>query len=136
MKINSKQERYRYLESVIGNEMGAYFLVTYENHTEPIWITKYSNWDADGDWFLEAPCICRRYEFKDTSEKAIRKYAEELYESNYIEEGIKYTKSMIKDGWLYDIDCPQVSPFLPDVLDNLTVISEQECLDYMIKNSK
>jgi len=131
MKINSKEERFNYLKENI-TDIGSYALVTYNNETYPIWITAFWNWDKDGDWFLEAPCEGRRYEFKDTSDKAIREFVKEQYEEEYIEEGIKYVKSMIRDGYLYEIDSPQVAPFLPDKLDDLILISEEECLEWML----
>jgi len=134
MKINNKEERYKFLKDNIKG-MGSYALVTYDNHTESIWITRYENWDKNGDWFLEAPNVLHRYEFKDDSEEAIREFVKKQYEEEYIEYGIDYTKSMIRDGWLYEIDSPQVAPFLPERLDDLTLVSEQECLDYLIHKS-
>jgi hypothetical protein len=137
MKINSKEERYKFLKANINSKaMGSYALVTYNNKTYPIWITAFWNWDKDGDWFLEAPCELRRSEFTDTSDKTIKKYAKSRYYRKSLKFGIEYTKSMIRDGWLYDIDSPQVSPFLPEKLEDLTLISEQYCLDWMIENFK
>lgn len=131
MKINSKEERKKFLEENVQG-MGSYALVTFNNHTESIWITKYADWDEDGNWFLEAPNDLHRYEFKDDSESNIRNYVKEQYEEEHIDEGIKYTKSMIRDGWLYEINSPQTGPFLPDVLDDLTLISEVECLEWIL----
>lgn len=133
MRINTKEERFKYLKENI-NGIGSYALVTYNNHTEPIWIHKYENWDKDGDWFLEAPCDLRRLKFEDESEQAMKEYVQELYKKEHIEEGIKYIRSMIRDGWLYEIDSPQTSPFLPDILDDLTLISEEHCLEWMLSN--
>lgn len=133
MKINNKAERQKFLELNI-IDSGSYALVTYDNHTETIWISKYTVGES-GYWFLEAPCELCRYEFKDDSDKAIIEYVKELYEKDAIEEGIKYTKSMLRDGYLYDIDAPQTAPFLPDKLDDLTLISEQYCLEWMLNQN-
>ena len=133
MRINSYAERKKFLEDNIKG-MGSYALVTYDNHTESIWITRFANWDEDGDWFLEAPNDLHRYEFKDNSESIIRDFVKEQYEEEYTEEGVKYIKSMIRDGWLYEIDSPQVAPFLPEKLDDLTLISEEECLEWLLNN--
>ena len=55
MKINNSKEQYDYLESVMKDIDSAYFLVTFDNHTEPIYMNKFKNWDKNGDWFLESP---------------------------------------------------------------------------------
>ena len=134
MKINNEQEKQKFLELNI-KEIGSYALVTYNNYTEAIWITRYQNFiEENSYWFLEAPCELRKFEFKDDSDRAVRDYVIELYEKEYIEEGIRYIRSMIKNGWLYDIYSPQTGPFLPEVLDDLTLISEEYCLEWMLEN--
>jgi len=134
MKINNENEKQKFLELNI-KSIGSYALVTYNNQTEAIWITRYQDHCEDGsDWFLESPCGLMRYEFEDSSDKEIREFVEEQYKEEYIEEGIKYVKSMIRDGWLYEIYNPQTGPFLPDVLDDLTLISEEYCLEWMLEN--
>jgi len=134
MKINNEQELQKYLDCHI-KYIGSYALVTYNNHTEVIWIAKHSNHREDGrNWYLEAPCNILKYDFRNSNDQDIRKYVEEIYEEDYIEEGVKYVKSMIRDGWLYEIDSPQTAPFLPEVLDDLTLISEEYCLEWMLSN--
>lgn len=133
MKINNKDELYKFLKLNI-NDVGSFALATYDNHTVPIWITRYKDFDKDGDWFLEAPCELHEFEFKDQSEKHIRKYAKSLYKRRCVKEGIQYIKSMIRGEWLYDIDCPQISPFLPYNIDDLTLVSEQYCLEWILNN--
>jgi len=133
MKINSKNERKKFLELNI-KDMGSYALVTYNNHIRPIWIHRYENWDENGDWFLEAPCELKKYKFKNQDDATIREFVEVTWDDDHMEEGIEYIKSMTRDGWLYEIDCPQVAPFLPDVLDDLTLISEGYCLEWILNN--
>lgn len=136
MKIKSKEEKQKFLTLNI-ETIGSYALVTYNYCIKPIWITKYANWDKDRDWFLEAPCELKRYEFKDNSDNAVMKYILELYEECRIEdidkafEGVKFR---LRDGWLYEIYCPQVAPFLPEVLDDLTLVSEKYCLEWILNN--
>lgn len=132
MKISSKQEKEDFLKTNITGS-GSYALVTYENRTEAIWISKYTNWTEGRDWFLESPCELYRFEFKDTSEESIRAYAEELYEPDGTEDAINNIKSMLRDGWLYEIENFQTMPYLPNELDNIELISEIECLDWMLK---
>lgn len=111
-------------------EFGTYALVTYDNKIEPTWFTKY------GDWFLESPC--QLYEIMDVTEP-IDKFAKE-YVSELLEDGAdvedyinKYVKPMIIDGTLYEIENFQCSPYLPKNLDGIELISERECLEYMLK---
>ena len=79
MKINNENEKQKFLELNI-KSIGSYALVTYNNQTEAIWITRYQDHCEDGsDWFLESPCGLMRYEFEDSSDKEIRDYVEEQY---------------------------------------------------------
>lgn len=109
MKINSFKERYNYLESVMKEMDSSYFLVTFDSHTEPIYINKFKNWDKNGDWFLEAPCQLMKFQLFDEED------------------------NVVNGKYHYEIESFQSVPFLPDKLDNLTMISEKECIDYMIK---
>lgn len=120
MKINNKEELQNFLELNIKN-IGSYALVTYNNHTQPIWIAKYENWKEDGsDWFLESPCEIYSFNY-DLSNK------EHL-------ECIKEYGFIIKNNSVYEIVSPQVAPFLPNELDDLTLISEEYCLDWILNN--
>lgn len=124
MLINNEAERKSFLELNIKG-MGSYALVTYANHTEAIWITRYEKWDVDGDWFLEAPCELHKY-----------KYNYDLTKQEDLD-FIKEYGMIIKDNNVYEIDSPQVAPFLPGKLDDLTLISEELCLNWILKqNSK
>ena len=135
MRIKNEAERQKFLELNIKGA-GSYALVTYDNKTEPIWISRYVDWNENGNWFLESPCILMRYKFEDNSEEAIRLHVEELYEPDFVEEEINNIKSMIRDGWLYEIESPQIDSCLPAELEDLTLISESYCLEWMLNNSK
>ena len=37
--------------------------------------------------------------------------------AGYAEEAYKYESIFQRDGWHYDIDCPQCSPFLPEKIE-------------------
>lgn len=71
----------------------------------------------------------------------------ELFCKNYVENYISleesenkqdyinnFLKPMIVDGYLYEIENFQCSPYLPKEVDNIQIISEKECLDYMLRN--
>lgn len=135
MRIKNEAERQKFLELNIKGA-GSCALVTYDNKTEPIWISRYVDWNENGNWFLESPCILIRHKFEDDSEEAIRLHVEELYEPDFVEEEINNIRSMIRDGWLYEIESPQVDSYLPAELEDLTLISESYCLEWMLNNSK
>ena len=118
-------------------EFGTYALVTYNDKTEPIWFTKHNF--GDGDWFLESPC--QLYEVMEVVEP-VDKFATE-YVADLLEEGVdvedyinKYVKPMIVNGILYSIENFQCSPYLPKEVDNIELISERQCLEYMLKQIK
>lgn len=125
MRINSRVEKQKFLTENI-KDIGSYALITYEDgFIEPIWITKYANWSEEGDWFLESPCELHKYGYDINNPKDLK--------------FIKKNNYLIRDGNVYEIDSPQTPPFLPEILEDLTLISEEECLDWIltkIKNRK
>jgi len=123
MKINNEKEKQKFLELNIKG-VGSYALVTYNNQTEVIWIANIGkSFTKDNNiWFLEAPCEIIKYNF-DLNDKEDLKHVKEY---GYI----------IKNGTVYEIDSSQTAPFLPDVLDDLTLISKEYCLDWMLRNNK
>ena len=63
MEIKNKQEKQKYLELNI-KDIGSYALVTYNDHTEAIWIANMGkSFTKDNNWFLEAPCEIIKYNF-------------------------------------------------------------------------
>jgi len=122
MKINSKEERQKYLEENIGDDIGSYALVTYDNHIESIWIANMGNsFSDDGkNWYLESPNQLYTSEIDD---KQTRSY--------YNDCGF-----IIRENKAYEINSWQTAPFLPDVIDDLTLISEKECLNWLIEQDE
>jgi hypothetical protein len=118
-------------------KFGTYALVTYDGKVEPTWFTKYNF--EDGEWFLESPC--ELYEVKkieEPIEKFLYEYASFIVEEfenpqEYIE---KYVRHMIIDNILYTIENFQCSPYLPKKVEDIKLISERECLEYMLNKSK
>ena len=114
-----------------------YALVTYNNKTEPTWFTKYNLEDGNGDWFLESPCELYRVMFAtEPIDEFANKYAE-LYEledgETYEDIANKYVKPMIINGVLYSIENFQCAPYLPSEVDEIKLISEKECLEFLLK---
>ncbi len=118
-------------------DFGTYALVFHDNKIEPVWFTKY---DFKGeDWFLESPCeLYKVMEVRDVSDANLIEYLKELLDKDAnIEEYInEYVESMIVDGVLYEIENFQCSPYLPEYVDDIKLISERECLEYMLMKNK
>ena len=109
---------------------GAYALVKYNNKIELIWFTKYN------DWFLESPCqLYKIMKINEPIDKFCKKYAEEMLEEDvdkeyYIEQHIK---PMIINNTLYEIENFQCSPYLPTRVNDIKLITERQCLEYMLR---
>lgn len=117
-------------------EVGEYALVTYEGITQPIYFAKHK---FEGkDWFLEHPCeLYKIAHIEKPIEEFALEYAESILEdddniSYYIE---AYIKPMIVDYILYEIESFQCSPFLPKEVDKIEIVSERECLLYMLNSN-
>jgi hypothetical protein len=118
-------------------EVGTYALVTYDNKTEATWFTKYDNCGDDGHtWFLESPCQLMKYDFENQSEQDIKDFVLAWYGDECLESDIDYVKSMVRGDYLYEIENFQCSPYLPKEVDDITLITEQECLDYILQQNK
>lgn len=100
---------------------GSYALVTYNNKTEPIWISKFEDFNNNGDWFLESPCDLHEYPYDLSNIETLNFVKEQGY--------------FIKNGKVYEIDSPQTGPFLPETLEDITLISEKNCLEWMLKQA-
>jgi len=115
-------------------ELGIYALVTYNNRTEATWFSKH---DYEGkDWFLESPCeLYRITEVDKPVEEFAKEYIDGLLENGTNEQDYinKWILPMIVDNVLYEIENFQYSPYLPKEVDDIKLISERECLEYMLK---
>ena len=132
MELNTKQELYDYLnkfdfDSVKDTKLSSvYFLVEFNNHIEPIYFTHFEN-----VWFA-SPCDLHKYPLDDDT---VGEYVKELYFVNDWTDAYEYEKTMQRNGWHYEINCPQCSPFLSDKIRIVDVFSDSKCLDWLL-NSK
>ena len=39
---------------------------------------------------------------------------------------------MVNDNWFYEIENFQVEPYLPKVVDDIKIITERECLEWIL----
>ena len=116
-----------------------YAIVKYDGRTEAVYFTEH---DYKGkDWFLESPCGLyeeQRFSENENIKEWCLSTADALLEpeANRIEYVEQYMLPLIVDNVLYDIFCPQVEPYLPKMVDDIKLVTERECLFYLLKNEK
>lgn len=131
MKIINRKELYEYLNNINWNNKkdtelsSVYFLVTYNKRIQPIYFMKYDN------VYFESNCSLFRCLM---SEDELEDYVREIYEEKSFHNALEYERTMQRGKWHYEISCPQCSPFLPEQLENIEMISESECLDFLMKH--
>ena len=129
MEFNTKQELYNYLDnfdfdSVKDTKLSSvYFLIEFDNHVEPIYFTHFED-----VWFA-SPCDLHEYPLEDDR---VQEYVDYLYFDESFEYAYEYEKTMQRNGWHYEIDCPQCDPFLPDNIKIQDVFSDSKCLDWLL----
>lgn len=122
------------------NTIGAYALVTYNGKTEAAYFAKFLLDDKE-PWLLESPCelyeVCK---VVGPVDEFCLKYVRDNIEleddvsiAEYIEE---YVKPMIINGHLYEMVNLQGNPYLPKEVDDVKIISEAECLEWMLKRER
>lgn len=132
MLLNSKQELYEYLNNFDyaskrdSSLSSVYFLIKFNNHVEPIYFMPFE------DVWFESPCELHRCEMKD---EEVMDYVKEMYRKDAWDQAYEYESLLQKDGWHYDIDCPQCSPFLPDEIEIIDAISEHECMEWILEHA-
>lgn len=130
MEFNTKQELYNYLDnfdfdSIKDTKLSSvYFLIEFDNHIEPIYFTHFED-----VWFA-SPCDLHKYPLEDDK---VKEYVDYLYFDESFEFAYEYEKTMQRNGWHYEIDCPQCSPFLPDRIIVRDVFSDSKCLDWLLR---
>lgn len=120
--------------------IGSYALVTYNDVTEAIWFEI----AEDEAFLLESPCeLYKISKVGDDIEKFCKKYMQgmvsldgirtESADRDYID---RFIKPMIFDGWFYGIDTPRIFSYLPKEVDSIKLISERECLEWLLKHQR
>ena len=124
-------------------DFGTYALVTYEGKTEPTWFanigTSFNQSGDTNDWFLESPCCL--YKIADVGEDTNTFVKEYMNDVMCLEEGESkdeyinnYILPMIIDNVMYEIENFQCAPYLPELVDDIKLMTERECLEWMLKN--
>lgn len=129
MEFNTKQELYNYLnnfdfDSIKDTKLSSvYFLVEFDNHIEPIYFTQFED-----VWFA-SPCDLFKYSLENDK---VMEFVKALYYEDSWEDAYEYENTMHKNGWHYEIVCPQCDPFLPDRIRIKNVFSDSKCLDWLL----
>lgn len=143
--INFKQEVYNYIKNNIKSQNNAvpnvYALVQEDIESEEIPILFSLMPSNDGEWVLESPCSLITYGEAPTKEQFIYgDYKEYLDGCGNLGERKKYydimIAPMIVDNVWYDIDVPQVGPFLPTKVNKINFLTEHEMLLWLIEDAK
>lgn len=104
-----------------------YFLIENEGHTEPLYFMHHE------DVWFESPCYLYS---QSMSKKELIRYVKDIYSKGSFDKAFQYEQTMYKNGVHYQIDCPQVSPFLEKNFEILDVLSESECRDWRLENDE
>ena len=83
------------------------------------------------DSFFECGVSITRCEM-NTEEELIA-YVKETYLEEYFDKALEQERKYWINGYLYDIDFPQCSPFLPNEIDSIEVINTKDLLEYANK---
>jgi len=120
-EISNTQELEAFLGSYLKDKQGGYFVVQHGEHHELLWFTKHAHFNKDGsDWYLEAPNYMSR--LKINRKEDITSYEEMGY--------------VIRDGYAYEVDTPQVSPFLPEkLLIEFLGFKEEDAVNWLLEHT-
>ena len=104
-----------------------YYLIEFNGHIEPLYFMHYE------DVYFESPCVLSAYSM---SEIELVEYVKDMYEADAFDIALEFEKTMQRGNIHYEIDNPQCSPFLPNEIKILDILSETECLDWLLKHGE
>lgn len=133
IKFENREQLYRFLDNFDSSEKrnsemsSVYYLIKNENYTEPLYFMSFEN------VYFESPC---ELHFCEMNDNELEEFVKEMYQKEYFDEALEFEKMHQINGIHYDIDNPQVEPFLKENFELLDVLSETECLNWLIQNIK
>lgn len=135
--INVKEYLFNNLHKF--DDYGIYALVTYNDNTVPVYFAKH--YDTNNRiWFWESCVDLLKYKIDRPMDDFCDLHATIFYECCDEEEKQKiideYIKPMIIGEYLYETEAYQQTPFLPKEVDNIKIVSERECVEWMIENKE
>ena len=124
-ELNKFLKKFDYASKQSTTLSSVYFLTKYGDITEPLLFTKFEN------LWMPAPCVLKEFSLPDED---LEEYVKAMYEQDAFLEALKFEKIFQHNGKHYVIDCPQCYPFLPKKIEIVDVFSEEECLEWLLKN--
>ena len=116
-----------------------YAIVKYNGKEEAIFFVNHHSMEY-GEGFIEEPCYLHEIYFGNDLEKFCHHLAEDAIgpgnpkgEEDYIKRRIL---PYVKGDVFYLIDTPSVEPFLPEEIEEIRLITDLECIEWLIKNKK
>ena len=125
------------LNNVNKEQCGTYAIVTYNGIEEATYFQHVRD-DKGGLWFKPSPCSLYVIgKCKNPYSKEWVEYFKELLEDEEsVEDYIKeYVKPMIMGDILYEIENFQCMPYLPDEVDDIRIVSERKCLEWLVNHN-
>ena len=122
------------LNNINKEQCGTYAIVTYNGIEEATYFQHVYD-EIYGLWFMPSPCILYKIgKCENPYDKKWYDYFKELLEEGEsVEDYIKeYVKPMIIGNVLYEIENFQCLPYLPKEVDNIRIISERKCLEWLV----
>lgn len=130
-KFRTHKEMDRYLDTLdfsskkVTPMSSVYFLVRHNGREEMVYFTHFED-----TWF-ESPCCLHQCQL---TEQELREYVEETYIKEAWDDAFAYEKTLLVDGVHYEIDNPQCAPWLDKDIEIVKMVSEVECLQWLINN--
>lgn len=135
--INVKEYLFNNLHKF--DDYGIYVLVTYDDNTVPIYFAKH--YDTNNRiWFWESCVDLLKYkidrpidDFCDLHATIFYKCCDKEEKQKIID---KYIKPMIIGEYLYETEAYQQIPFLPKEVDDIKIVTERECVEWITENEE
>ena len=133
MKINNREELYKYLDRIDYNKykesnMSDVYFMLKEEDSRPYVVTFLH---FEGSYF-ECPQELIRFPLQD---KELKDYIIDNYSNEYFNEALEYEKKFQLNGYHYEINGWQVEPWI-EKLEDIKPITESECLKFMLDHSE
>lgn len=148
VKITNRNELYKFLKNIDYKKYKAtsmsdvYFLIRYiedgKTYVEPTYFQEYK-----GSYF-ESPCTLMEYKYT-----SLRQWLNFIYGdsdismekrnskvSEFDKDSVEYERQFQIGNTHYTIENFQCAPYLPKKLDILKILSEKDCLNYLLKDNK
>jgi len=121
------------------DDSGLYALITLGGKEQAVWFAK-NNDEKYGVWFEPSPCQLQKLiEIKRDIDEFLMMWTTQtqtLPDGTNAKEYIDaFVKPNVYDGWLYRILKNQYTSYIPDEVENIKIISERECLEYLLRNT-